>query len=493
MSKNTGKLLPKNSNLKVFLNGLTQIENLDYSTSLVERICESGDTTGSPFFHWRWKKKYYADVIIWPETEAHVLSIVKLAQKTQTPITTRGAGTCYFGSSVPAYGGAVLDVKRMDKYNLDLENRIVKVQPGISFYNLMQFLEKENLELGCYPTSALSATLGGWMGTGGEVGIGTLRRGSFINQILELQVVMPEGEIKTINNRKELKIFFGSCGIYGIITEFTLKVKKKEIKLPLAFGFTNFNDVLHNSRLLTRNTTVFYVRFSDREYEIRCRGNGEYSFYLFIVLSGDLEEIQSKSKEIFEMVKENGGKFIDKEYSEKMWDEALKYEMIPKRNAPVLMLQSLYTDINQCSELIVKFNKHAQKYQLNHAFYGIINRDLRIRLMLFTPTDNKYMNHFLSSKAILHKIVKKAYQSDDSRVYTYGLLNTLYLLKFEKEKRADFKELKATLDPNAILNPCKLTSRKVRFRRINTIFAMNLFWRYLAIKLKIRNIKIGER
>ncbi|KKN15685.1 hypothetical protein LCGC14_0983560, partial [marine sediment metagenome] len=112
----------------------------------------------------------------------------------------------------------------------------------------------------------------------------------------------------------------------------------------------------------------------------------------------------------------------------------------------------------------------------------LINRDYKVRLVIYTPTDNEFWMHFLASKAVTSKVVKQAYNLG-GRVYTYGLQNTIYLQKFEKNKLQKFRERKAEVDPNYILNPLKIVKSNISFFRINMMFGLMLVWRKLAIKL----------
>ena len=61
----------------------------------------------------------------------------------------------------------------------------------------------QSLTLGAYPTSAYTATIGGWIGTGGLVGIGTDPYGPFIKQVHWLRVIASDGQQKTIDSPEE--------------------------------------------------------------------------------------------------------------------------------------------------------------------------------------------------------------------------------------------------------------------------------------------------
>ncbi|MFW9848573.1 MAG: FAD-binding oxidoreductase, partial [Candidatus Thorarchaeota archaeon] len=75
------------------------------SSSITERLSASGDTTGIPYYHYRWKKKWLADYVAWPTDADQVSMILQFASKKKIPVVPRGGGTCYYGSASPTRGG----------------------------------------------------------------------------------------------------------------------------------------------------------------------------------------------------------------------------------------------------------------------------------------------------------------------------------------------------------------------------------------------------
>lgn len=349
----------------------------------------------------------------------------------------------------------------------------------------MDLLDQDNLVLGCYPTSAFTTTLGGWIGTGGHMGIGTLQNGSFIEQIVALKVVTPTGELILYDNKKDFSHFFGGNGIFGIVTEVFLKVyPKPERQIPLLFGFENITDQLNSMKELIAQTDPFLIRFSDKYHEYNCSGLSRYSHYIFLLYNGRNNYIDDDIERCHSILNANKGRFLGEEISERTWDDYLKHELKIKLETPVQMLQQLMVDIHTCERVLNYFDELVEKYKVNHCFYGLINKDLQIRLCLYTPTDNNYWLHFLSSKAVLNEVVKYIYKNN-GRIYTYGLQNTVYLHKFEKEKLKEFQEKKLKLDPNYILNPLKIVKTKMSFRRLNVMFKLAMLWRRLALRIGI--------
>ncbi|MBE0526300.1 MAG: FAD-binding oxidoreductase, partial [Candidatus Thorarchaeota archaeon] len=144
------------------------------SDSELERIIYSGDPSSLPQFHYRWKGKYLADYAVRVENVNEIEGILKIAREYKIPVIPRGGASSCMCSSSPTRGGITLDIKPMNKIlEINKEGMFVRVEPGVTFEGLANELEKHNLTLGIYPSSAKSAVIGGWIGTGGKAGIGT--------------------------------------------------------------------------------------------------------------------------------------------------------------------------------------------------------------------------------------------------------------------------------------------------------------------------------
>jgi len=459
---------------------------IDFSTSLVENIASSGDTTGTPWYHWRWKKKFLAKLVVWPKSTEDIAYIVKLANKYKIPVTPRGAGSGYYGEGAPAAGGIVLDIKKFKTSTKPDENDYSWLSTGYCFKELNDDLNKWNFELASYPTSMPTSIVGGWIGIGGKMGVGTVKHGEFLDQIKRIKVVTPTGEILEISERKEKSKYFGTCGIFGIVTEILLKVvKKAEVEIPVVFGFKNLEQLLNSVELLLQETDPFHLRFSDQRHEIRTSGFQSFPTVLFLIYKDGSSEVNPMVAKAKKIAISSGGRDLGEIYAEQTHKDFLVHEMKVKLETPVLMLQQYMIPLDKVVELIDRFERITDERKLNHCYYGLLNKNKIVRLCLYTPTDNDYWIHFLSSKACLHSLVEYTYTKIGGRVYSYGLQNSIYMVKFEKERRKKLMELKKTLDPNGIMNPLKVIENKMKYSRVNVMFKLTNFWRKLAVKMNI--------
>jgi FAD/FMN-containing dehydrogenase len=148
--------------------------------------------------------------VVKPTDTEELVSVVRYCFEKGIPIVPRGAGTSGLFGAVPKKGGIVLDLRALaESIDIDAEKETVHVDAGITCWELDRRLRKEKLTLKSYPSSALSATLAGWiMGSG--LGVGSLRYGSVFDHILSGEVVLADGSRKkftaSFSNRPATKL-----------------------------------------------------------------------------------------------------------------------------------------------------------------------------------------------------------------------------------------------------------------------------------------------
>ncbi|RQD82132.1 FAD-binding protein, partial [Methanosalsum natronophilum] len=167
-----------------------------------------------------------------PSTTDEVVEIVKLANKYDIPIVTRGAGTGMAGGAVPIKGGILLDMSGMKKImSIEPENLQAFVEPGIVHSKLNEALEPYGFFFPPDPGSSEMCTIGGLIGNNGS-GMRSVKYGTTKNYVLDLEVVMADGMVintgsktlKSITGYDLTNLIVGSEGTLGIITKALLKI-----------------------------------------------------------------------------------------------------------------------------------------------------------------------------------------------------------------------------------------------------------------------------
>lgn len=171
--------------------------------------------------------------IVFPSTTEEVSRIMKVCHERRIPITAYSGGTSLEGHFSPTRGGICIDFGRMDKIlKLNKADLDVIVQPALGWELLNEELGEEGLFFP--PDPGPGAMIGGMVGTGCS-GTNAYRYGTMRDWVVSLTVVMADGTIIKTRQRPRkssagydlTRMFIGSEGTLGLVTEATLKVTVK--------------------------------------------------------------------------------------------------------------------------------------------------------------------------------------------------------------------------------------------------------------------------
>jgi glycolate oxidase len=184
------------------------------------------------------------EAVVWPERTEQISEVLRLANDLCFSVTPRGAGTSLSGGPVPARGGLVLDLCRMNRIlDIRITDRLVIVQPGVVYADLERALAAHNFFFPPDPSSSSVCTLGGNVATNAG-GLRAAKYGVTRDYVLGLEVVLADGRIlrtgsgciKSVSGYELTHLFIGSEGTLGIITEITLKIRPKPYATMTGLG-----------------------------------------------------------------------------------------------------------------------------------------------------------------------------------------------------------------------------------------------------------------
>ena len=175
-----------------------------------------------------------ADFVVFPTSAEQVSAIVRIAGREGLPFVARGAGTGLSGGCLPAEGGIVLSLMRMNRVlEVDYDNQIAVVEPGLVNLHLSWAVGPHGFYYAPDPSSQQACTIGGNIANNSG-GPHTLKYGVTVNHVLGLEVVMPDGEIVWLGGRTRealgydlVGVFVGSEGTFGIATKIVVRILRK--------------------------------------------------------------------------------------------------------------------------------------------------------------------------------------------------------------------------------------------------------------------------
>src|ERR1041385_3013549 len=180
----------------------------------------------------KWFASHLPEAVALPRNTEAVATILRFANQNKIPVTARGAGHGYVGGCVPVRGGIVLSLAQMDHIKeINAADFVAVVEPGVRTQRLQDEVEKKGLFYPPDPASRKESSLGGNIITNAG-GPRCLKYGVTRDYVLGLEVVLAGGEVLRLGGRThknktgfELhRLFVGSEGLLGIITESTLKL-----------------------------------------------------------------------------------------------------------------------------------------------------------------------------------------------------------------------------------------------------------------------------
>jgi alkyldihydroxyacetonephosphate synthase len=251
-----------------------------------------------------------AGAVARPSTVAEIVEVVRICNQARIPLTAAAGRSGVCGSSVPLYGGVVLDLCDLAGIvGVDDASLTVDVAPG-TFGDLFEHELRSTYGLTCghWPQSVSLSTVGGWLACRGAGQLST-RYGKIEDMVVGMDVVLADGTlIHTGGNARQSsgpdlnQLFIGSEGTLGIIVGARLRVHPAPThERRLAVGFASFVEGLDACRqMLRRGATPAVLRLYDPVEANRSYQTGDDLAVLLVLDEGEPPLVDAS----FEVVEE---------------------------------------------------------------------------------------------------------------------------------------------------------------------------------------------
>jgi glycolate dehydrogenase FAD-linked subunit len=189
-------------------------------------------------------------VVVLPETTGQVSRVLKFCHAEGIKVVPRGAGTSLSGGALPLADGVLLGMAKFNRIReIDFENRVAVVEPGVTNLAVTQAVEHAGFYYAPDPSSQIACTIGGNVAENSG-GVHCLKYGMTTNNLTGCEMVLMTGEIIRVGGKHLdaggydlLGIITGSEGLLGVVTEITVRIlKKPECARAVLVGFASSED-----------------------------------------------------------------------------------------------------------------------------------------------------------------------------------------------------------------------------------------------------------
>lgn len=413
---------------------------------------------------------------VFAETTEQIANLLKLANRENIPITPRGAGTGLSGMAVPVKGGIVLDLSRMNRIlKISIEDRLAVVQPGVIYATLEKALAPHGFFFPPDPASGKVSTLGGNVATNAG-GLKGAKYGTTRDYVLGLQVVLPDGRImrtgskamKSVSGYDLTRLFVGSEGTLGIVTEITFKINPRPAATSTALAtFDNLEDaglainqIMHSGiipsalEILGRETIAAINQNTDLNLP-------EVDAMLLVETDGyTREETTYQMEKVIRIFEANHPREVKQAKTEAevkdLWAARKSAYPVLSRIMNSSVLEDVTVPMTHIAELLKGVQDISRKHQIQIATFGHAGDGNLHPQILFDAYDPVQVERMEKATADLFEL---AIGLDGTLTGEHGIgLSKAPFMTLEHDPVAMemMRTLKKTFDPNNILNPGKM-------------------------------------
>jgi glycolate oxidase len=413
--------------------------------------------------------------VVFARDTADIQAVLRLAQRTQTPVVTRGSGTGLSGGSLPVPGCIVLCTVRMNRIlEVDPANLTLLTEPGATTLQIAEAAAAVGLFYPPDPGSMKISTIGGNVAENSG-GLRGLKYGITRNYVMGLEVVLPDGEILFTGNKcvkdvagYSLKdLFIGSEGTLGVITRILLRlIPQPAAKQTLVATFDAMDAAAQTvSDIIAAKIIPCTLEFLDRT-TLRCVedyakiGLPDCEALLLMETDGHPAQVADEAARMEEIARANGCLAI-----RRAADEAEANALAGARRsafsalarvAPTTILEDATVPRSELARMIRFVDQVAKKHRLRIGTFGHMG-DGNLHPTFLTDERNTEEMHrvHLAFREIFDEAIRLG--GTITGEHGVGVAKKEFLPKFlgDASMRV-MRGLRRELDPQGILNPGKM-------------------------------------
>jgi len=423
--------------------------------------------------------KFLPEVVVKPSDTDAIAALMKICDGHNIPVTPRGGGTGLSGAALPIYGGVLLSMEKFKSIiEIDIENLQATVEPGVITEDFINAAAEKGLLYPVDPSSKGSCFIGGNVahGSGGPrvVKYGTIRE-----YILNLEVVLPNGEViwtgantlKYASGYNLTQLMIGSEGTLGIVTKIVTKLIPKPQQSVVMLGSFAENEKACAAvsaifragitpsalEFMERKGVEWVIKYDDIKFDLK----DSVEAFLMIEFDGDdLDNIFKDCEKVNAVLEEFGCLevlFADTaQQKEELWRmrrtmaESVKSNSVYKEEDTVVPRAALPKLINGIKEIGSRYGFESVCY--GHAGDG----NLHVNIIKAGMSDADWKDKLKDGIVEIFELTTNL-GGTISGEHGIGLVQKEFMpIKYSEISLNLMRGIKSVFDPNGIMNPGKI-------------------------------------
>ena len=413
------------------------------------------------------------DAVAFAQSTEEVSEIVKVCARLGVPVIPYGTGTSLEGHLAALRGGISLDVSQMNEVlAVNAADMDCVVQPGVTRKQLNEYLRDTGLFFPIDPGA--DASLGGMTATRAS-GTNAVRYGTMRENVLSLEVVLPDGRIiKTSKRAKKsssgydlTRLFVGSEGTLGVITEITLKLYGIPESITSAVcSFPTLEGAV-DTVIATIQSCIPIARIELLD-DVQMDAINKYSGLdypvqstLFLEFHGTEASAREQAELVQEIAAEFGGgdfQWTDKlEERNKLWQARhdAAYACKALRPDATIWATDVCVPISRLAECVLETKRDIVENDLVAPIVGHVG-DGNFHLVFVVDRSDE--DEVARANAVNERMVQRALACDGTCTGEHGIGSGKmdFLIAEHGEAVSVMRTLKQAIDPQNIMNPGKI-------------------------------------
>ncbi|MCI5149717.1 MAG: FAD-binding protein [Candidatus Electrothrix sp. MAN1_4] len=436
-------------------------------TDVEDRSCYSYDASSQNFM---------PDAVALPETKEQVAALLALADEYGFPVIPRGAGSGTTGGALPVQGGLVIGFSRMKRIlEIDPDNMIAVVEPGVVTGELQAALRKYGLMYPPDPASLKFCTIGG---NAGECagGPSAVKYGVTRDYIIGLEVVLPGGKIMRTGVRTEkgvvgydlTRLFIGSEGTLAVFTKLILRLLPlAEAKGTFLLSFTSLAKATSLvAEILAAGLMPCTLEYMDKTAvqvvrdQITWQPPEKTAALLLVEFDGSTTEVERQGQGFTDFVRQKKNctlrQAADETEIEELWQARRSIAPACLHLRPHKIAEDVVVPRSRIPELVQFTEQLAHELNLIILTFGHAgDGNIHVNIMVDKQNQEEYNNGCKAKERLFEHVL--ALGGTLSGEHGVGITKSPFLAQeLDATALSVMQQLKTLFDPHNILNPGKI-------------------------------------